>query len=147
MYYKYFKYYKYLVYAARKNWKLVLRLFWSLAEVQKVKYIIILWWKVLCCCHLPSTQLIHITPLENHCHNSKNTTFQERGKTAGRGDAVTSKEWRHFSPLTAILENRRVTLFYKVDMVSDIPSVGITQNERFLSCDTVLLGVRYVCPV
>jgi hypothetical protein len=28
-------------------------------------------------------------------------------------------------------------------MVSGIPPVGITQNERFLSCDTVLLGVRY----
>ena len=29
-------------------------------------------------------------------------------------------------------------------MVSDVPSVGITQNERFLSCDAVLLGVQYV---
>jgi hypothetical protein len=29
-------------------------------------------------------------------------------------------------------------------MVSDIPPVGITQNERFLSCDTVLLGVRCI---
>jgi hypothetical protein len=29
-------------------------------------------------------------------------------------------------------------------MVSDIPPVGITQNERFLSCDTVLLAVRYM---
>jgi hypothetical protein len=29
-------------------------------------------------------------------------------------------------------------------MVSDIPPVGITQNERFLSSDIVLLGVRYV---
>jgi hypothetical protein len=28
-------------------------------------------------------------------------------------------------------------------MVSGIPPVGITQNERFLSCDTVL-GVQYV---
>jgi hypothetical protein len=29
-------------------------------------------------------------------------------------------------------------------MVSDIPPVGITQNERLLSCDTVLLGMRYI---
>ena len=29
-------------------------------------------------------------------------------------------------------------------MVSGIPPVGIIQNERFLSCDTVLLGVRFV---
>jgi hypothetical protein len=29
-------------------------------------------------------------------------------------------------------------------MVSGIPPVGITQNERFLSCDTVLLGARHV---
>jgi hypothetical protein len=29
-------------------------------------------------------------------------------------------------------------------MVSGIPPVGITQNERFFSCDAVLLGVRYV---
>jgi hypothetical protein len=29
-------------------------------------------------------------------------------------------------------------------MVSGIPPVGITQNERFLSCDTFLLGVQYV---
>jgi hypothetical protein len=29
-------------------------------------------------------------------------------------------------------------------MVSSIPPVGITQNERFLSCDTVLIGVRFV---
>jgi hypothetical protein len=28
-------------------------------------------------------------------------------------------------------------------MISGIPPVGITQNKRFLSCDTVLLGVRY----
>jgi hypothetical protein len=28
-------------------------------------------------------------------------------------------------------------------MVSVIPPVCITKNERFLSCDTVLLGVRY----
>jgi hypothetical protein len=29
-------------------------------------------------------------------------------------------------------------------MVPGIPPVGINQNERFLSCDSVLLGVRYV---
>jgi hypothetical protein len=29
-------------------------------------------------------------------------------------------------------------------MVSGVPPVGITQNERFLSHDTVLLGVRYI---
>jgi hypothetical protein len=29
-------------------------------------------------------------------------------------------------------------------MVSGIPPVGITQNELFLGCDTVLVGVRYV---
>jgi hypothetical protein len=29
-------------------------------------------------------------------------------------------------------------------MASGVPPVGITQNERFLSCDTVLLGVRYL---
>jgi hypothetical protein len=55
--------------------------------------------------------LLYVAPLEEHCHKSKNTTFQERGKTTGRGDAVASKE-RHFSPLAAILENRRVTLFH-----------------------------------
>jgi hypothetical protein len=30
-------------------------------------------------------------------------------------------------------------------MVSGVLPVGITQNERFLSRDTVLLGVRCVC--
>jgi hypothetical protein len=69
--------------------------------------------------------------------------FLERGKTTGRGDAIASKE-RHFSPLAAIFENTRVTLFRLVDTVSDIPTVGVTQNERFLSCETVLLGVRYL---
>jgi hypothetical protein len=29
-------------------------------------------------------------------------------------------------------------------MVSGIPHVGITQNEHFLSCYSVLLGVRYI---
>jgi hypothetical protein len=28
-------------------------------------------------------------------------------------------------------------------MVPNIPPVGITQNERFLSCNTLLLWVRY----
>jgi hypothetical protein len=42
----------------------------------------------------------------------KNTTFQDRGETTGQGDVVASKEQRHFSPLAAILENRRVTLFH-----------------------------------
>jgi hypothetical protein len=54
----------------------------------------------------------HIAPLEEHCHSSKNTTFQERGNTTGRGDAIASKEHQHFSPLVAILENRHVTLFH-----------------------------------
>jgi hypothetical protein len=54
---------------------------------------------------------LHIAPLEEHCHNSKNTTFQERRKTTGQGDAIASKE-RHFSPLMAILENRHVMLFH-----------------------------------
>jgi hypothetical protein len=31
-------------------------------------------------------------------------------------------------------------------MVSGISPVGITQNERFLSCDTVLLAVWYIVP-
>jgi hypothetical protein len=53
-----------------------------------------------------------VAPLEENCHNSKNTTFKERGKTTGWGDAIASKEQRHFSPLAAILENRRVTLFH-----------------------------------
>jgi hypothetical protein len=35
---------------------------------------------------------IHITPLEEHCHNQKNTTFQERGKSTGQGEAIASKE-------------------------------------------------------
>jgi hypothetical protein len=30
-------------------------------------------------------------------------------------------------------------------MISGIPSVSITQNERFLICDAVLLGVLCVC--
>jgi hypothetical protein len=55
---------------------------------------------------------VYIAPLEEHCHNPKNTTFQEKGKTIGRGDAIASKEQRHFSPLAYILENRRVTLFH-----------------------------------
>jgi hypothetical protein len=49
--------------------------------------------------------------LAEHCHNLKNMTFQERGKTTDWGDAIASKE-RHFSPLAAILENRCVTLFH-----------------------------------
>jgi hypothetical protein len=52
----------------------------------------------------------HISPLGEQCHNSKYTAFQERGKTTDRGDAIASKE-QHFSPLAAISENRRVTLF------------------------------------
>jgi hypothetical protein len=32
-------------------------------------------------------------------------------------------------------------------MVSGIPPVGITQNELFLNCDTVLIGVRHICDV
>jgi hypothetical protein len=82
-------------------------------------------------------------PLQEYCHNSENTTFQERGKPTGLVDAIASNE-RHFSPLAAILENRRVTLFCYVEIVSGIPPVGITQNKRFLSCDTVFLGVQYV---
>jgi hypothetical protein len=50
--------------------------------------------------------------LEEHCHNSKNTTFQERETTTGQGDAFASKEQRDFFPLADILENRRVTLFH-----------------------------------
>jgi hypothetical protein len=86
---------------------------------------------------------IYIPHLEEHCHNSKNTTFQQREKTTGQGDAVTSNEQRHFYPLAAILEYRRVTLFHYLDMVSGIPPVSINQNVRFLICDTVL-AVRYV---
>jgi hypothetical protein len=51
-------------------------------------------------------------------------------KTTGWGDAIASKE-RDFSPLMATLENRFVTLFHSVDMVSGIPLVSITQNEHF----------------
>jgi hypothetical protein len=29
-------------------------------------------------------------------------------------------------------------------MVSGIPSAGVTQNERFFSWDSVLIGVQYV---
>jgi hypothetical protein len=51
------------------------------------------------------------TPLEELCHNSKNTSFQEREKTTGTGNAIASKEL-HFS-LAAILEKtRRLTLFH-----------------------------------
>jgi hypothetical protein len=77
---------------------------------------------------IPPPHISH--PLEEHCNNSKNTTFQERGITIGQGDAITSKE-QHFSPLMAILENRCVTVFHSVNMVSGIPLEGITQNERF----------------
>jgi hypothetical protein len=35
------------------------------------------------------------------------------------------------SPLAASLENRRMTLFHLVDMVSGIPHAGLIQNERF----------------
>jgi hypothetical protein len=54
----------------------------------------------------------YVAPLAEHCHNSKNPTFQERGKPTDRNDAIASKEQRRFSPLAAILENRRVTLFH-----------------------------------
>jgi hypothetical protein len=37
---------------------------------------------------------------------------EERKKPLGRGDAIASKEQRHFSALAAILENRRVTPFH-----------------------------------
>jgi hypothetical protein len=49
---------------------------------------------------------------EEHCHNSKNITFHERGKSTDPGHAIASKDQRHFSPLAAILENRRVTLLH-----------------------------------
>jgi hypothetical protein len=52
-----------------------------------------------------------IAPPEEHCHNSKNTTFQERGKTTGRDNATASKE-RYFLPLMTTLENRCVTPFH-----------------------------------
>jgi hypothetical protein len=60
----------------------------------------------------PLPEDTHIAPLEEQCHSLKNTTFQESGKTTDRGDAIATKEKRHFSPLAAILENRRVTLFH-----------------------------------
>jgi hypothetical protein len=41
----------------------------------------------------------HIAPPAQRCHNSKNTTFLERGKPTGRGDAIASKEERT-SPLS-----------------------------------------------
>jgi hypothetical protein len=44
----------------------------------------------------------YTAPLEEHCLNSKNKTFQERVKTTGLGGAIISKE-QHFSPLSAIL--------------------------------------------
>jgi hypothetical protein len=37
-------------------------------------------------------QSVQIAPLEEQYHNSKNTTFQERGKTTGLGDAIALKE-------------------------------------------------------
>jgi hypothetical protein len=43
--------------------------------------------------------LSHFAPIEEHCHNSKNTTFQEKGKTTGQGDAIASKEQQYFSLL------------------------------------------------
>jgi hypothetical protein len=58
------------------------------------------------------TNVEHIAPVEEHCHNSKNTAFQDIGKTAGWGEAIASKEQRQFSPLAAILESRRVTIFH-----------------------------------
>jgi hypothetical protein len=61
---------------------------------------------------------ITLQPPEECCHNSNNKTYQERGKTTGRGDAIASKE-QHFFPLAAILENRRETLFHWVGMVSE----------------------------
>jgi hypothetical protein len=70
-------------------------------------------------------------------HLEKYNFSGDRKKTIGRDDAITSKE-RHFSPLATILENRRVTLFQQVDMVSGIPPVGITQNERFFKVMTLL---------
>jgi hypothetical protein len=34
----------------------------------------------------------YIAPLEEHYHNLRYTTFQERGKTTGQGNAIASKE-------------------------------------------------------
>jgi hypothetical protein len=51
------------------------------------------------------------------------------------------QENKDILPFAVILENKILTLFQWVDMVSGIPPVGVTQNERCLSCDTVFLGV------
>jgi hypothetical protein len=34
----------------------------------------------------------HVAPLEEHCHDSKDSTFQKRRKTTDRGNAIISKE-------------------------------------------------------
>jgi hypothetical protein len=55
-------------------------------------------------------------------------------------DAITSKGQRHISPLAAILENGRMTLFHLAGMGSGLPHVGITQNERYfelLKCSSM----------
>jgi hypothetical protein len=61
----------------------------------------------------------HIAPLEEHCRNSENTTFQEREKYnfsrerknywPGRCNRINRTT---LVPLAAILANRRVTLLY-----------------------------------
>jgi hypothetical protein len=74
----------------------------------------------------------HVAPPEEHCHNSKNTTFQERGKTTGRGDAIVIKRTTTLLPSHGHFRKKCVMLFHWVDMASGIPHVGINQNEWFV---------------
>jgi hypothetical protein len=73
----------------------------------------------------------YLTPLKECCHNSKNTSFQERGKKPLAGAMQLHQKNDASPPLVVILENRCLTLFHEVDMVSGIPLVGVTQNEHF----------------
>jgi hypothetical protein len=85
---------------------------------------------------------LYLTPSRTPSQLEKYNFSGERKKTTGLGDAIASIEQRHFSHLAAILENRHVTLFHWVDIVSGTFPVGMIQNDLSLSCDTVFLGVR-----
>jgi hypothetical protein len=85
----------------------------------------------------------HIAPPEEHCHNSKNTNFQERGKNHWAG-------WCNRIKTTTLLPSRG---HFSKQTCDAIPlgrcglrhtSCGHNSKWASFSCDTVLLGERYV---